>query len=116
MRSLIFFLGYLCVMVPAASYIASADPEPIGAHVSLLLFGIVGAIVACIAYSYSSNHFKGSAGKLSMFLTGIFCAAIFFSALSLVHHGVSFFITCFVASVLLCFSAVAIPFLSRRRA
>jgi uncharacterized membrane protein YeaQ/YmgE (transglycosylase-associated protein family) len=116
MRSLIFFMGYLCVTVPAASYIANADPEPIGAHVSLLLFGIVGALVAYAAYSFSSTHFKRSNGRLSMLITGAFCAAIFFLVLSLVHRGGSFLIAGFLASVLLCCSAVAIPFLSRQRA
>jgi hypothetical protein len=116
MRSVIFFLGFLCVMVPATSYIASFDPEPIGAHVSLLLFGIFAALVSYIAYSSSSTHFNRVSSKLSLLITGIFCAAVFFSALSLVHHGINLFIAGFLALVLLCLSALSIPFLSRPRA
>jgi len=82
-------------MFPYASYLAVSDPEAVGAHASLLLFGVFAAIV-CVTTSIAFMRRAQHGGRIASFAIGWLGALAFFASLQFVHFA-GFVVTLFIA-------------------
>ena len=89
MRSIIYAIGYVCTALLGVYALANADPEPLGATVTLSFLAAVGAVASSIAYTFSVARLHRSPSKFAALLAGAFCAGAFFAVLSLMHLGVN---------------------------
>jgi len=89
MRSIIFVAGYICGTLLGVYALASADPEPLGAAVTLSRLAAAGVVASSIAYTFSVARFQRSPSKLAALLAGALSAGVFFAVLSLMHLGVN---------------------------
>jgi len=105
MRALLLLVGFAFAMIPYAGYLASADPEPVGAHSSLLLFGVFAAFVCAITSIALMRHIHPG-GRMASFAIGCLGALVFFGSLQFVHFA-GFVVTVFIA-LLIMFLAVSV--------
>jgi len=105
MRALLLLVGFASTMLPYAGYLASTDPEPVGAHASSLLFGVFAAVVCAITSVALMRHAQPG-GRTASFAIGCLGALVFFGSLQFVHFA-GFVVTAFIA-LLIMFLAVSV--------
>jgi hypothetical protein len=94
-----FLLGFGMVMAPAVLYLTNNDPKPSGAEPALVLLGSIGAASATFAFHRiaKDRHFSSALVAPGC---GAICAVVFYTALSLLYHGVHLYAAIFLALAL----------------
>jgi len=111
-----FFIGYICVYLPGASYLAARDPEPVGAHAFLLLFGFVMALYASGAYWLTGQWIRRPTRPLAATISGAVCAAALLAETAWVPRGFTFLASLTLSTAALIVVASATSYVSRLRA
>ena len=85
MRAVFFSVGFAAVMIPAADSLASMDPEPDMAGLSLLFFGLLALLASAGAFFWSAARSRVEHGKIMVLCAGVACAIGFYAVLGFTH-------------------------------
>ena len=94
-----FFLAFGMVMVPAVLFLTNNDPHPLGAEPALVFLGLIGAVSAAFAFHRSARECQFPSVLVEP-TCGAVCAVVFYSALSLLYHGLWLYAAICLALVL----------------
>jgi len=114
MKGLLFYLGFFAVAFSVVPYFSPDDPERVGVEGSLLVFGLCGATVSCVAYRIAALSYELPYAKLASVLLGGVCSVAFYLILAFVLPPLSFVMGIGAASAGATLLAVGLPAIVRR--
>ena len=112
-RIAIFVIAFIAVAIPAANYLASRDPEPDMAGLSLLFLGFFGLLAGLGVFAWSTAHAQAAPRSILTFFTCVACATCFYAALGLIPAGLGFAYAMALSFALVLFVAWASTLLLR---
>ena len=115
MPQALFFGAFLVAGFPIALTMASTDPEPDMAGLSLLLLCFICAVASLLAYIASSHKYVRAPSALNGLCAGVIAATSFFLVLSFVSRDFGLWPCLFLALGLSSTVAAASPLMSQRK-
>lgn len=114
MKGLLFYAGFFAVACAVVPYFSPDDPERLGVEGSLLVFGLFGATVSCVAYRLAALSYELPYAKLASVFLGAVCSVAFYLVLAFMLPPLSFVMGVGAASASATLFAVGLPAVVRR--
>lgn len=112
MERTLYLVGFMVAGFPVVAFLSAADPEPLGARASLILFYLAGSAVSLTLFWFGVQRSRFRSGVLKAAFGGVASSAGFGGALCLMLVGLSFGASLSLAFLLAGLLAFAWPFLA----